>query len=153
MSPSSTIFWTILTGVLTYIGGQLVLKMILEPVQEMRRTIGHISHSLIHYANIIHNPGLPAKKDIRSASTHLRSLSSEIQSHLYLVPLYRWTATIFRLPSKEKVLEAQGALMGLSNSLFRESESVYKHNSRRVEMICDSPDIYLPESDRWPDED
>jgi len=153
MTASSTVFWTILTGVLTYIGGQLILKMILEPVQEMRKTIGNISHSLIHYANIIHNPGALSKDAIHNASDHLRSLSSEIQSHLYLVPLYNATAKVFRLPSREKVLEAAGALMGLSNSVFRESASVYKHNTKRVEIICDSLKIYLPEGDRWGDDE
>jgi hypothetical protein len=152
MSGNSTIFWTILTGVLTYTGGQLILKMILEPVQDMRKTIGNISHSLIHYANVISNPGIPPEEKVRDTSNHIRSLSSEIQSHLYLVPIYDVTAAIFRLPKKNKILEASKSLLGLSNSLFRETEKVYEHNAKRVEIICDSLDIFLPEDERWPDD-
>jgi hypothetical protein len=150
MTASTTVILTIFAGVLTYIIGQMILKLVIEPILELRKTIGRISHSLIHYAGFIFNPGVRPKDEIQHASDYLRSLSSEIQSHLYLVPIYGLTAFFFRLPTKRKVLDASKALMGLSNSLFRESESVYKHNSKRVEKVCDSLDIYLPEEDRWP---
>ena len=55
-----TVFLTVLSGVLTYVVGQLVVKLVIEPVQEARRTIGQISHSLIEHAHVIANPGVPA---------------------------------------------------------------------------------------------
>lgn len=146
-----TVFLTIFSGVLTYVLGQLVLKLVIEPVQDMKRTIGDISHSLIEHANVISNPGVPKEEVMAQTSQHLRKLSSKIQSHLYLVPIYPVTAAIFRLPKKERVLEASEQLIGLSNSVYSaKNEKIYENNAKRVEKICDGLGIYLPEDERWP---
>ena len=150
---NSTVFLTVLSGVTTYVLGQLVLKLVIDPVQELRRTIGIISHALIERANVIQNPGVPTKEVMDETSRELRKLSSQLQSHLYLVPIYGATAWVFRLPAAEKIRAASSALIGLSNSVFQSRESLYKINSKRVETVCDSLGIYMAEEDRWPKED
>ena len=82
----------------------------------------------------------------------LRKLSSQLQSHLYLVPAYPITAVVFRLPTRPKLLKAASQLMGLSNSLHRVTDHVYERNAKRVENICDALSIYLPEEERPPKE-
>lgn len=145
-----TVLFTVISGVLTYVLGQLVLKLVLEPVQELRKTIGQVAHALIERANVIQNPGVPTKEVMDQTSDQLRSLSSQLQSHLYLVPTYSVTARIFRLPSLKQLTEASSALIGLSNSVYRSTPDVYKTNAKRMEVICDSLGIYFPEEGRWP---
>lgn len=149
----SIVFLTVLSGVITYVLGQLVVKLVIDPVQDLRRTIGIISHALIERANVIQNPGVPASEVMHETSQELRKLSSQLQSHLYLVPLYEKTARVFRLPTHEKIRAASSALIGLSNSVFEARENIYKINAKRVETICDSLSIYLDEGSRWPKED
>jgi hypothetical protein len=144
----TTIFFTVLAGVLTYVMGQLISKLVIEPVQDARRTIGQISHALIERANVIHNPGVPSVEIMSETSRELRRLSSQLQSHLYLVPAYPVTATVFRLPSRAKLLAASSQLIGLSNSVYREADHVYDLNVKRVVKICDSLSIFLPEDER-----
>jgi hypothetical protein len=150
---NSTVFLTVLSGVITYVLGQLVLRLIIEPVQELRRTIGVISHALIERANVIQNPGIPTNEVMDETSRELRKLSSQLQSHLYLVPIYRITAWVFRLPPAERIRAASSNLIGLSNSVFQARESIYKINSKRVETVCDSLGIYMADGDRWPKDD
>ena|SRR2546430_2563306 len=150
MNP--TVFLTVLSGVMTYILGQLVLKLVIEPVQDLRKSIGVISHSLIEHANVIHNPGVPTKDAMNETSQHLRQLSSQLQSHLYLVPFYSKTAWVFRLPSRDEVMAASNALIGLSNSVFQARPNIYEINAKRVETVCDSLGIYLAEGNRLPKE-
>jgi hypothetical protein len=145
-----TVFLTVLSGVLTYVAGQLVLKIVIEPVHELRRTIGDVSHSLIERAHIIGNPGYPPAEQIDAASGELRKHSARLHAHLYLVPLYDWTAKAFRLPSRAAILEASGNLIGLSNSIYRDRPNLEKINTKRIERICDSLGIYLPDEQRWP---
>ena len=57
-----TVFLTVISGVLTYVLGQLVLKLVIEPVQETKRTIGQISHSLIEHGNVIQNPDFASEE-------------------------------------------------------------------------------------------
>jgi hypothetical protein len=148
-----TVFLTVISGVLTYIVGQLILKLVIEPLQDLRRTIGSISHTLIERANVIQNPGVPTQEVMDETSQELRKLSSQLRSHLYLVPLYRSTARIFRLPTPDEIQAASSSLIGLSNSVYQARENIYKINAKRVETICDSLGIYLAKEDRWPPED
>jgi len=147
----STVFLTVLAGVITYVLGQLILKLLIEPVHDLKRTIGEIAHSLIEHSNVIQNPGVPKEEMITETSRHLRKLSSHLEAHLYLIPMYCFTSKLFFLPSRNNVLLAERALMGLSNSVFRAEEGIYKQNARRVEAVCDSLGIYMSEGDRWPE--
>ncbi len=147
---NSTVFLTVFAGVLTYIIGQLILKLVIEPVHEVRKTIGAISHTLIERANVIQNPGVPTQEVMDETSRELRKLSSQLRSHLYLVPRYRITARIFGLPTPDVIQSASSALIGLSNSVFQTRENIYEVNAKRVETVCDSLDIYLAKEDRWP---
>jgi hypothetical protein len=149
---SATVFWTVLSGVVTYVLGQLAVKLVVDPVQEMKRTIGQIAHALIDLANVIANPGVPSREVMDAASKHLRSLSSQLQSHLYLVPAYGTTARMFCLPGQANVVQATGLLIGLSNSLHQATERVYEHNAKRVEKIHDLLGIYIAPGDRYPKE-
>jgi hypothetical protein len=146
-----TVFLTVLSGVLVFVLGQLLLKLVIEPVNEMRKTIGAISHALIEHAGFIHNPGVMDEVEIDKAATELRRLSSQLQSHMYLVPYFDRTVRIFRLPDRKRLLRASHALLGLSNSLHRKDDRVYETNAKRVEKICDSLSIYFPDESRWPE--
>jgi hypothetical protein len=72
---------------------------LIEPVQETKKTIGEIAHSLIARANVFANPGVLSVDIMSAPSQELRKLSSKLQSHLFLVPKYELTAKVFRLPS------------------------------------------------------
>ena len=147
---NSTVFLTVISGVITYVLGQLAVKLIIDPVQEMKKTIGQIALSLIERANVVANPGIPQKEVIDETTKHFRQLSSQLQSHLYLVPCYKLTAKVFRLPVMENVLRATSYLIGLSNSLHRADDRVYETNARRAEAIHDLLGIFMAAGERWP---
>jgi hypothetical protein len=52
------VFWTVVSGTLVYILGQIAFKLVIEPVHDLKKTIGVISHSLIERESDIFNPGL-----------------------------------------------------------------------------------------------
>src|SRR5690606_37890983 len=124
------IFFTILSGDITYVFGQLVLRLVIEPVQELRRTIGNVSHTLIERANVIQNPGVPRIEVIDQTALELRNLSSKLHSHLFLVPLYNKTAKVFRLPTHHNILEAASNLIGLSNGIHEARDKIYEVNAK-----------------------
>ncbi len=145
-----TVFFTVLSGVITFVIGQIVVKLLLDPVQDMKKTIGQVSHTLVERANVIANPGVPTKEIMDDTSDSLRKLSSQLHAHLYLIPSYNMISKVFRLPSKENLLIASSALIGLSNSVYRVDNQVYESNAKRVAQVCDSLGIYLAEESRWP---
>jgi hypothetical protein len=147
---NATVFLTVISGVITYVLGQLLVKVVIDPAQEMKKTIGQIALSLIERANVVANPGVPEREVIDDTSKHLRQLSSQLQSHLYLVPCYSVTARFFRLPPKENILKATGYLIGLSNSLHRTDDRVYEANAKRAEAIHDLLGIFMADGERLP---
>ncbi|MER2511517.1 MAG: hypothetical protein ABTQ25_03690 [Nitrosomonas ureae] len=147
-----TVFFTVLSGVITFVIGQLIVKLLLDPVQDMKKTIGQVSHTLVERAYVLANPGVPTKEKMDDTSDSLRMLSSQLHAHLYLIPSYDKTFKVFHLPSKEKLLVASTALIGLSNSVFRAEVKVYEANAKRVEQVCDSLGIFLTEGSRWPED-
>ena len=147
-----TVFYTVLSGVITFVIGQIIVKLFLDPVQDMKKTIGQVSHTFVERANVIANPGVPTKEVMDDTSDSLRRLSSQLHAHLYLIPWYDTTSKVFRLPSKEMLLVASSALIGLSNSVYRLDDRVYESNAKRVEQVCDSLGIYLAEGSRWPND-
>jgi hypothetical protein len=136
---NQSVFWTVFSGTLVYILGQIFLKLFIEPVHDLKKTIGMISHSLIERANVISNPGLLPKDVNDETSQELRKLASRLQSHLYLIPCYPAMAWIFRLPLRAGILAASKALIGLSNGVH---ESAYGVNASNVKRVCDSLRIY-----------
>ncbi len=147
---NETIFLTIFAGVITFVIGQVIVKLVIDPVQDMKSTIGQISHTLVLYANVISNPGVTKQELMDEASHALRNLSSRLRAHLSLIPKYKITSKVFGLPSFSRVRTASTALIGLSNSVYRETERVFEQNAKRVELVHDSLGIPLDEDDRWP---
>jgi hypothetical protein len=134
------VFSTVLSGTLVYVLGQIILKFFIEPVQELKKTIGVISHSLIERANVIYNPGLGLKET--ETSKELRNLASRLQSHLYLIPRYSATAQIFGLPLPAKILAASKALIGLANGVDMPDPNGF--NAQSLKTVCNSLGIYEP---------
>jgi hypothetical protein len=143
-----TVFITVLAGVLTYVLGQITVKLLIEPVQELRKSIGKVAHGMVMHASMISNPGVAPADLMHETSKELRMLSSDLHTHLRLVPWYSKTARVFGLPSRPQIIAASPCLIGLSNSVHRASGNVYEANAARVETIHDSLGIYLSDGER-----
>jgi hypothetical protein len=105
-----TVFLTVLSGVITFVLGQLIIKLLVDPVHDFRRTVADIALALIEYANVYVNPGVAGSEVERKVSEELRRLSSRLNAQMYLIPCYPITAKIFGLPSREKVVDTASNL-------------------------------------------
>jgi hypothetical protein len=143
-----TVFLTVLSGVITFVLGQLIIKLLVDPVHDFRRTVADIALALIEYANVYVNPGVAGSEVERKVSEELRRLSSRLNAQMYLIPCYPITAKIFGLPSREKVVDTASNLIGLSNGVFRSASDLVRVNVKRADKIRDVLGIFVPESER-----
>jgi hypothetical protein len=143
-----TIFLTILAGVSTFVFGQIVLKLLIDPVQEFNRVVAEIAHALIEHANVFGNPGLLGPEKEKMVSEELRKLSSRLNAQMYLIPAYRVVSKLFWLPSKEKVVTAAGHLIGLSNGFGGNNPDRDMRNVFRAQHIRDALGIYVSATER-----
>ena len=109
------IFLTILAGAGTFVLGQIIIKLVIDPVQSFKTTIADISNILILYANIYANPKPIGDELQGEMSQEMRRLSSNLQSNMHLIPAYKISACIFGLPSIENVISASKNLIFIHN--------------------------------------
>ena len=90
-------------GVATFAISQYILKLIIEPITNLKKTICGISHTLLLYREEITNA-------IRneSLSDKISTLSASLRSGIHLIPFYSTLekSRIFHLPNKENITTA-----------------------------------------------
>jgi len=145
-----SIFFTILAGVITFVIGQVILRIYIEPVQSFRTLIGETSAALINY-------GILGKKNkeqstalIQGASQDFRLIASKLESGTYLIPNYSRVSKFLGLPSEADIYESVSYLIDISNSLGNLTEPramnfVFEHyNAEKAEKVRQLLKINVP---------
>lgn len=140
----------IFATVTTYVGGQFILKLVIEPAQEMKRTIGCISHSLIKFNKDISNRPIDNNK-AHEIYDHLNELAAKLQASFYLIP--KWIrkndclTSFFGFPSQENIIKSSQQLESLASSLYSlpNESRIYEEITYRKKEICKYLDIFMPE--------
>ena len=112
-----TFVLTIIGGVLIFVIGQLLLKVFVNPFQELRAIKGSIVDSLNYYAKFYSNPGMIAQDDRQKTSDVLRKLGSELMAKTAVLPYYRFWSLLRVVPKLSDISKAHRNLIGLSNGL------------------------------------
>jgi hypothetical protein len=142
------IFFTILAGVLTFVLGQVVIKLFIEPVHSMKRVVADISHKLILYANLYANPKPLGDESQDQALKEFRELSSRLHAAMSLIPIYPVTSFIFGLPKRSDVVKASSNLIGLYNGHDHTLANQGILNSYSAQHVRMALGIYIPEGER-----
>ena len=127
-----TVITTVLSGVLVYVIGQFILRLIIEPIQEFAKIRGEINYTLIYYANFISNPGT-GNQDIRNEiSDNLRKLGGRLMAVSNSIKLYSLLSRLQLLPNRGDLKKSVSGLIFLSNSIH---SSDGRSNSNEIKNI------------------
>ena len=138
------IFATILTGVIVFVGGQTILKMVIEPIQKLRETIAEIAFILTNNHVVYHNSDFLDKQQVDDAYENVREMGGRLVANQTLVPFYGKLHKLFSLPSKEEVKKASERLYGISLQMDSQSDARYYYlDLYRIE-ICENLHISDP---------
>ena len=143
-----TIFLTIIAGVATLVIGQIFLRLLVEPVHELKRTIADIAVAIIKYANVYSNPGVTGDEKESEAARDLRALASKLNAQMYLVPLYSRIHWLFGLPPKSDVSQSMKYLIGISNAVHATNSDMGTANAEKSDKVCDLLGIHMPDQDQ-----
>lgn len=122
---------TIISAVMIFVLGQISLKLIIEPIQELKKEISEILNAMVFYADRISNPNSNSQDVIDEVSKILRKHASNLEAKSSIIPFYR-IFEIFRvLPNKQNISEAKSHLIGLSNSLSNSENNSGINNSTK----------------------
>ena len=121
MSESLTAFYTVLSGYLIFVLGQITINFFLNPVKRQKETIGEIQDAVIYYANVF-SP-MMNKTTKKEATEKFRRLATKLVSTTRVIPFYKQSCYVFGLPSMSKIGSAHHSLISLSNSVEKNRDS------------------------------
>ena len=131
--PFVTSALTVLTGVLVFVLGQIVLEFYIKPIKRQDELIVEITDALIYYADIWANPGFASDEIIIDASGNLRKLSSQLRAVSNSIRGYSWFASRNIVISYNNLNKITENLIGLSNSLGK--NGTLERNEKLVQEI------------------
>lgn len=138
------IFITIVAGVSVFVLGQIVLKWLIEPIQEFRRLKGEVLFHLASEHEVIHNAKAIDEDAAHQVGAVLHDLGARLHATLSLIPMYPYSRKLFLLPKAEQIRLAAERLRLISNSMYSEAEDIhYKLDLYRME-ICDALQVDDP---------
>ena len=130
------VFYIILAGVIIYVAGQIIVKIVIDPVQELKRVIADIAFKLIHYSHVYRiassgdeeASGEEAQKSIdpeklEQAADEYRKLASMLNAGYRLVPFYTIAKLLFFLPKEADIIDARNELIEMSEEIFAAPKS------------------------------
>jgi hypothetical protein len=127
MNGALTAGLTVFAGFVVFVGGQIVQRFILEPIQEQRRVIGEIASALLYHDNV----GRYTMRDTRESeawvdrdgiAANLRKLAGELRKTRATIPAYSVLEQTPWVPRTENVMKASKGLVGWSNAVLEASE-------------------------------
>ncbi|MGZ3159023.1 MAG: hypothetical protein ACXU7D_02315 [Burkholderiaceae bacterium] len=125
---------TALGAVFVFVVSQLLGKLVIEPIQDLKKVLGEIRYALVFHAQAISTPVGNFDMEVEAAKV-LRKLACELQSKIASVPCYDYWAARAKgfLPTRESAMEASKQLIGLSNSVHQPDRS--DKNVARVSKV------------------
>ena len=107
----------LMTACLAILGSIVVLflsKAFLDPLYELRKSIGEVRFNLALHAATIHTPAGRSTDASDKAKEALMKSSSDLLAKSHAILAYTALRCLFRLPSREKIERAAVILRGLS---------------------------------------
>jgi hypothetical protein len=110
--------FTVIGSVIIFVLGQFCLKLVIEPIIDLRREIGSVANALVYYANIYVNPGGASKEVSDGASMDLRKHAASLREKSYAIILPNLWVRIGLIPPVASLSKAATCLIALSNFVY-----------------------------------
>ncbi|MGD8344957.1 MAG: hypothetical protein PVI38_21690 [Desulfobacterales bacterium] len=136
------LIYLIVAGIFIYVLGEIVIKIVIDPVQELKRVIAEIAFKLIHYSHV-YKISAPDESEPKTAETVIdtqkleqtaeeyRRLASLLNAAFRLVPFYGLMRIVFSLPKEIDIISARNALMEMSEEIFTTPKSFVISEKRK----------------------
>lgn len=137
----TTFVVTVMAGILIFIFSQAVLKLVIEPVQQLKGAIGQTSNTLLRHQAKISNA--VADDEI---SGSIKGHAADLMSKMAIISCYRVARLLFRLPSKRDIQNAAKELNLIAYGLmseYQKSTGTYERPSPHSLAIADNS-VALP---------
>src|SRR2546427_2994630 len=127
-----TVFTTIVAGITVFVLGQILLKLVIEPIQKLREAIAEVAFYLANDHDVIHNAETVEKERAQTVSSNLKQLGARLVSSQQLIPFYSFLRKLFSLPDKANIEKASQRLFQIPNHMYGSHQGKYY----RLDLYC-----------------
>ena len=134
-----------------YVLGEIIVKIVIDPVQELKRVIADIAFKLIHYSHVFKlstaadtseeaSEKTIDQEKLEQAADEYRKLASMLNAGFRLVPFYPLIRVLFFLPREADIIDARNELIEMSEEIFAAPKSFViaerrKHIEKKLKVI------------------
>jgi hypothetical protein len=121
---------------------QGILKLIIEPIQELRRLVGEVAHALEYYDDAHPDDAVLQRAEeewlkrhreyLREARKAIHDLGGRLQASLWTIPVYDIFGFCAVIPKRQNVLDASRELRGWSKGLEGGDASSRADSHRKI---------------------
>lgn len=128
----------VVVSVSVFVVGEFLVKLFVEPIIELRRTLGEVRHGINFYANVYANPatGREPRPDERerflACAQRFRELAMELDSKHAVLLLPTFAGWIRLVPSPGVIEGARKELTYLSNSVGATPGLICEYHARAL---------------------
>ncbi len=126
------VFATVISGVIIYTCGQIMIRFVVDPIHRQRQTIGKIFDALHYYANIYSNPTIVDPRINEKTRRALRTLATELLAQTASIPSYGIWSRLRFVRNKQDVATAYSRLIYISNTLVNGDPSKNSDMSAKI---------------------
>jgi len=121
------IFITIMSGVFVFVVGQIMLKIFIEPIQELKKVQRQLIEDFTFYANIYYNAGISTpefRQKVDEVSDILRKNATKLISIVAIIPFYSFFEFLHLVPETNNISKIKGNLIGISNLIKGNTQEI-----------------------------
>lgn len=122
---------TIITGVLVYVLGQIIIKFFVEPIYEQRKAIGDVLDMLIFYGIIYVNASNFDKQQHDEVAKAMREKSSLLRVRTYAIPHYDSLANLGIVLERKSIHAVCKSLNAISHDVYDKDPSMKMYEEAR----------------------
>jgi hypothetical protein len=147
-SGLGTILGTIFIGVSIFVLGQIVERLWIGPVHELKNTLGKTAHALTLHWGVAgrwfteDGEHVEPREKLDPIRDALQNVAAELRANQAVIPWYRVTQKIFGLPTKEEIKDASAALYSWSIAIYGHGNGIANYPTRIDEALKLKTDWY-----------
>lgn len=127
---------TIFAGVSVFVLGQFFLKLVLDPIVEMKSTLGKLSALFLREQAKITNA-----RASEETQREIKKMSSELLAKRQAIPSYKYMSYIFGLPSSENILASCKSLNAIAHYVIEDAPEIQSKQNRPIEIYKEMQSI------------
>ncbi len=132
-SVKNSIFWTILSGVSVFVLGQFILKLVLDPVVEFKKTLGELSALFLK-----EQASITGAKSTLETKEKLLRLAATLLANKQAIHFYGFFAFLLSLPSTCQLVSSTQSLNLIAHNVVPDASNTLR---RQKEVLKEMKNI------------